>query len=105
MAETDCTETAPIIFICEKCGECCRHIELFVEMMPHQHNGVCNYLKGDLCSVYEHRPDLCDYKRAYKYFNAQWTENEYRDNVNNACARLRKNKKKSAACPCVAASQ
>jgi Fe-S-cluster containining protein len=36
MAETDCAETESVAFVCEKCGECCRHIESLIEIWPYQ---------------------------------------------------------------------
>lgn len=34
-------------FPCEKCGRCCRAVK-------------CGLLKGNLCTIYEHRPDCCN---------------------------------------------
>jgi Fe-S-cluster containining protein len=63
--------------------------------MPHQHNGICDFLQDNLCTIYENRPDLCDYKRAYKYFEKYLTENEYRNKVIEACEELMKLKDKN----------
>ena len=66
-------------FICQKCGECCRHLDA-VESLNHlQVNGICRYLRGNLCDIYDHRPNVCDYKRAYELFKDKLTENEYHD--------------------------
>jgi len=92
MAETDYSEIQRITFNCERCGECCRHIEQFIEVLPHQHNGICEYLHGDLCSIYENRPDLCDFKRAYKYLKNYLTESEYIENVIHFCEHLKSEK-------------
>jgi Fe-S-cluster containining protein len=89
MAEIDYSETESVTFVCEKCGECCRHIESFVEILPHQRNGICNFLQGDICSIYENRPDLCDFKRAYKYFKEHWAEKEYCKRVTYFCKQLK----------------
>jgi Fe-S-cluster containining protein len=88
MAKIDNPETENVNFVCRKCGECCRHIEAFLEIMPHQHDGICDFLQGNLCSRYETRPDLCDYKRAYKYFEKYLTEDEYRKKVIEVCEDL-----------------
>ena len=76
MAEVDNSETENVNFVCRQCGECCRHIEAFIDVMPHQHNGICDFLQENLCTIYENRPDLCDYKRAYKYLEKYLTEKE-----------------------------
>jgi len=80
------------MFTCIRCGECCRHLEPFIEILPHQLNGICKFLQGDLCSIYENRPDLCDFKRAYKYLNNYFTESEYIENVIYFCEQLRSKK-------------
>ncbi|MDR2535540.1 MAG: YkgJ family cysteine cluster protein, partial [Treponema sp.] len=67
----------------------------FIDVMPHQHNGICDFLQDNLCTIYENRPDLCDYKRAYKYFEKYLTENEYRNKVIEACEELMKLKDKN----------
>jgi Fe-S-cluster containining protein len=92
MAETDNTETQGVTFVCVKCGECCRHIEMFIETWPYQHNGICNFLEGDICIIYNSRPDFCDYKRAYKYFEEYLTETEYREMVISFCEKFRQMK-------------
>ncbi|MDR2519002.1 MAG: hypothetical protein LBD13_06275 [Spirochaetaceae bacterium] len=94
MAETDRFEKESLSFVCEKCGECCRHIEAFVGSLPYQENGVCGYLKGDLCSIYEKRPDFCDFKRAYGYFKDSMTEAEYLEKTRCFCELLKCLKKK-----------
>jgi Fe-S-cluster containining protein len=88
MAEIDSAENGSVDFLCGKCGECCRHIEAFLEIIPHQHDGICDFLQGNLCLRYETRPDLCDYERAYKYFEKYWTKNEYRKKVTDSCEKL-----------------
>jgi Fe-S-cluster containining protein len=93
MAEADCVETESVTFVCEKCGECCRHIESLIEIWPYQRNGVCQYLQGDLCSIYKNRPDLCDYKRAYKYLKGNMTETEYQERTLYYCEQLKASKK------------
>jgi Fe-S-cluster containining protein len=93
MAEIDNDKTEDVKFTCEKCGECCRHIEPFISVIPQQHDGICDFLHGDLCAIYENRPDLCDYKRAYKYFEKELTENEYTKMVIYFCKKLKENKR------------
>ncbi|GMO32935.1 MAG: hypothetical protein Ta2F_08900 [Termitinemataceae bacterium] len=89
MAETNSHETESVKFICTKCGECCRHIETLIEIWPCQKNGVCQYLQGDLCSIYETRPDLCDFKRAYKHLKNYMSEAEYKERTIKFCEELK----------------
>jgi Fe-S-cluster containining protein len=92
MAEVDNTETQDVIFVCTKCGECCRHIEVFIEAWPYQYNGICNFLKGDICTIYNNRPYFCDYKRTYNYFKDYLSETEYRERVIFFCEKFRQMK-------------
>jgi Fe-S-cluster containining protein len=94
MAEINRSEKNPIVFICEKCGECCRHIEQFIQIWPHQHNGICNFLQENVCSIYEARPDFCSFQRGYnKYCKNYMTETEYYAKTIYYCEQLRKEKK------------
>lgn len=48
------------MFKCDQCGECCRNLQkspIYNEL--HNGNGVCRYLKGNICTIYENRPLLC----------------------------------------------
>ena len=57
------------MFRCDKCGQCCRHLDrspLYREL--HNGDGVCRYLKGNLCSIYENRPLLCRVDDSYQAF-------------------------------------
>ncbi|MDR1458754.1 MAG: YkgJ family cysteine cluster protein [Bacteroidales bacterium] len=94
MAENNNFEKETMTFHCVKCGECCRHLESFAMIWPHQSNGVCNYLKKNLCSIYDDRPDFCDFKRWYKYYKATMSEKEYYERVKYNCDQL-KNMKES----------
>ena len=47
-------------FPCTKCGLCCQHIDLVPELSEYDTgNGTCKYLKDNLCSIYDYRPDIC----------------------------------------------
>jgi Fe-S-cluster containining protein len=89
MAGTDNPKTESVTFVCEKCGECCRNIGNLVSLWSYQTNGVCIFLRGDLCSIYENRPDLCDYKRAYKHLKKYMTETEYYEKIIYYCKHLK----------------
>ena len=67
------------MFFCSKCGQCCRSLsnsKLYSEL--NRGDGVCRYLEGDLCSIYERRPLLCRVDESYEaYFSGQYTREEY----------------------------
>ncbi|NLM01602.1 MAG: YkgJ family cysteine cluster protein [Treponema sp.] len=55
------------MFECDKCGLCCSHIgdnELYKNL--DRGDGVCKFLKDNLCSIYEHRPLLCRVDESWK---------------------------------------
>lgn len=57
------------MFECDKCGECCRNLNMssmYSEL--HDGNGICRYLKGNLCSIYSKRPLLCKIDECYDTF-------------------------------------
>ena len=68
-----------MMFKCSQCGVCCRHLdrsELYREL--DRGDGVCRYLKGNLCSIYENRPLLCRIDESYdKFFSEIYTRDEY----------------------------
>jgi Fe-S-cluster containining protein len=68
-----------MMFKCSQCGECCRHLdrsELYREL--DRGDGVCRYLRGNLCSIYENRPLLCRIDESYdKFFSEIYTRDEY----------------------------
>lgn len=58
-----------MMFICDMCGECCRNLHrspIYSDL--HNGNGVCFYLEGDVCSIYENRPLICRVDEAYEVF-------------------------------------
>ena len=76
-----------MMFKCSQCGVCCRHLdrsELYREL--DRGDGVCRYLKGNLCSIYENRPLLCRIDDCYdKYFSEIYTRDEYYRLNEQAC--------------------
>lgn len=66
-------------FSCTKCGECCRHIDKIPQLASFDSgNGICIYLKDNLCSIYNHRPDICRVDVMYKkYYWQYYTIEEY----------------------------
>ena len=57
------------MFKCDMCGKCCRNLnlsDLFADL--DRGDGVCKYLEGNLCSIYENRPLKCRVDEAYFAF-------------------------------------
>jgi Fe-S-cluster containining protein len=65
-------------FPCIHCGLCCRTLKNVPEAAHlHNGNGVCTYLEGNLCTIYETRPLICNIEAMYvAYFRKAmtWTE-------------------------------
>ncbi len=58
-------------FPCDKCGACCRNLRrsaLYAGL--DRGDGVCRYLAGNLCSIYDQRPLLCRVEESYRAFFA-----------------------------------
>jgi len=89
MEKINNVQREPLDFFCKKCGECCRHLEKMIEYFPYQKNGVCDFLVGNLCSIYENRPDLCNYKRTYLLFRKNMTIEEYHQTIVFYCEQFR----------------
>lgn len=81
------------MFICDKCGQCCRFLKLnplYKEL--DRGDGVCRYLDGNLCSIYNDRPLICRIDDAYDaLFSTTMTREEYYE-MNYKSCKLLKNK-------------
>lgn len=80
------------MFFCEKCGECCKHLDrsdLYKDL--DRGDGVCKYLKQNICSIYDKRPIICRVDESYySFFKEQISlENYYKLNY-DACNKLKK---------------
>lgn len=65
---------------CIKCGLCCRAKDV-----------VCKQLKGNMCSIYDNRPNMCNAEKVYQmYFKNKMTEAEYIKFNLNCCIELAK---------------
>ena len=84
-----------IMFACSMCGECCRHINLIPELTEFDNgSGVCIYLQGNLCSIYENRPDICNVDVMYeKKFKTKYTKEEFYKVNQDACKEIMKLKR------------
>lgn len=83
-----------MMFSCDKCGECCRHLGLSEIYAPlDRGDGVCRYLRGNLCTIYEERPLLCRVDESYEvYFKDKMSKNDYYRLNYETCDKI-KNKK------------
>lgn len=57
-----------MIFECDKCGACCKHLDLCPSIYGDldRGDGVCKYLADNLCSIYEQRPLKCNIQESYE---------------------------------------
>lgn len=86
-----------MMFPCAQCGECCRHLNLsplYREL--DRGDGVCRYLDGNLCSIYEARPLLCRVDECFDLFYQNMISKEefYRLN-HEICKKIYDNLKKT----------
>ena len=74
-----------------KCGECCRHIDQIPQLSEFDNgSGVCVYLKGNLCSVYSSRPEICNVDAMYeKVYSEQYSRQEFYRMNEYACQQIR----------------
>lgn len=79
------------MFQCEKCGQCCRHLDrsdIYKEL--NRGDGICIYLKDNLCSIYETRPILCRVDESYEYyFKELYSKQEYYELNYRACKKIK----------------
>lgn len=69
-----------MIFPCEKCGLCCRHLEFIPQLQNfNSGDGRCvHLLDNNLCAIYERRPDICNVSKMYEQqFSNQMSESDY----------------------------
>lgn len=79
-------------FECDCCGECCRNIRLSgIANELDRGDGVCKYLKDNLCSIYTERPIICNVDRYYdKYLIGKISREEFHKLNKKACEKLKK---------------
>lgn len=80
------------MFKCDKCGACCRNLnqsEFYSDL--DRGDGICKYLVGNLCSIYESRPLLCRVDECYnKFFINTMPRHEFYKLNYNVCNELKK---------------
>lgn len=83
-----------MMFKCDRCGECCRHLDkspVYREL--HSGDGICRYLVGKKCSIYENRPLICRVDQSYEiFFKDKITYEEYLQLNYKSCEILKKRK-------------
>ena len=74
-------------FDCTKCGECCRHIANIPQLSKFDRgDGVCKYLRGHECDIYDNRPEICNVEKMYeKYFSHLYSRDEFYKLNEEAC--------------------
>lgn len=79
------------MFQCDKCGACCRNLRLSSNYADlDRGDGVCKYLQGNLCSIYENRPLKCRIDDSYHtLFKDSMTINEFYKLNYDACQILK----------------
>lgn len=85
-----------MMFICNMCGECCRNLdksELYKKL--DRGDGVCRYLEGNKCSIYNERPLLCRVDESYEQlFCDKYSKDEYYKLNYKACEILKNTRRK-----------
>lgn len=79
------------MFECKRCGCCCRNLDKSdIYTSLNRGDGVCKYLKGNDCSIYENRPLLCRIDESYeRLFSHVLTREEYYLMNKQACEKLK----------------
>lgn len=83
------------MFKCDKCGECCRNLQkssLYKDL--HNGDGICRYLRGNECSIYEERPLICRVDAYYeKFLKDELNYDEYIQLNYKYCKELKKQRR------------
>ena len=79
-------------YLCERCGACCRHVDLIDEMKTFDRgDGVCKHLTADnLCEIYSERPPLCNGEFIYKNFYSDMSVEAFHRLMNLLCEDVRR---------------
>lgn len=78
-------------FACEKCGDCCRHINLVEPLKDlDRGDGVCkNLTEKNLCKIYAERPPVCNGKFIYENFYSDMTVEDFHKMTRGFCNKIR----------------
>ena len=79
-------------FLCDKCGECCKHCNTIPEMKDYDvGNGYCKYLtSNNLCSIYDKRPNICRGEFIHSTYFKEMSHGEFIDLKIKCCNKLKK---------------
>ena len=79
------------MFNCDKCGQCCRNLAtstLYADL--DRGDGICKYLEGNLCSIYEIRPIKCRIDECYeRYFKDEISKEVFYELNYDICKKLK----------------
>lgn len=81
------------MFICDKCGLCCRYVgnsQIYNEL--NRGDGVCIFFDDEtkLCTIYKGRPLLCNVDKAYEmYFKEKMSKDEYYKLNYESCKKIK----------------
>ena len=79
-------------FNCDMCGLCCKNIKyssLSAEL--DRGDGICKYLRDNLCEIYAERPIFCNVEAYYDRYLSKIMEREDFYKINyEICAELKK---------------
>ncbi len=80
----------------DKCGECCRNLcksPIYNEL--HNGDGICMYLKNDICTIYDDRPLVCRIDECYEVmFKEKISYEDYLELNYRFCKELKKSRRK-----------
>lgn len=83
------------MFNCDVCGECCRNLHkspLYKDL--HSGDGICRYLKGNICLIYNNRPLICRIDECYEaFFKNTLSYDNYIQMNNKYCKELKKQRR------------
>ena len=81
-----------MMFNCDKCGECCRNLKMSdIYSDLDRGDGICKYLDGNLCSIYDKRPLKCRIDESYnEFFKDSMSLDEFYEENYKICKELKK---------------
>lgn len=82
-----------LMFLCDKCGFCCEHIDKSeIDEGLNRGDGVCKYFDEmtRLCKIYHNRPIYCNVDKFYETFLAgKYSRDEYYAVNYESCKKLK----------------
>ncbi len=77
-------------FNCDKCGKCCRLLSGIPQLASFDRgDGVCIHLQGNLCDIYENRPDICNVEKMFPAFSQNMNYEQYIALMEDSCLYLK----------------